>query len=743
MSRKKSGKPPIQKNKKPTVTKAEPSPKEKTIWVDHKDPEDHFYRKIFLGLSAFMVVVMILLSFSAGINADDSYQVKYSENIVNFYTTFGKDKAALENVHIGTSQAPMQYYGGFYELMAGGINRVMGYTEYDPAYHNIRQMLIAIFGFFAMVFTGLFVREIAGWRAGILALLLMFLSPRFLGHSTMNPKDIPYAAGFAISLYFLIRILKHMPKPDWREALGFSLGVGIALGTRAGGLLVIAYAGLFAGIDFLARYGLKGLGTHFKMIYKYLIYIGGTSIIGYIIAVLFWPAALVSPIKFPLEALTEFSKFGTAIRLLFQGDNVMSDTTPWYYGVVWIAKTIPLFTLIGLAGSFAVLPALLRKYSRVAVLLAYFAVFFPLLYIVYKGSSLYDGWRHLLFIYPPMVILASLFWAHLEQLFAENATAKKAIWAILGILMLIPAIFIARNPAYPYTYFNPIGGGIQGAFGNYETDYWGISCKQAIRWMEKEGILSENMKDTLYIGTTFQYNVSRQLDPSYAGKVKVRYVRFGERYTASWDYGIFPSRFYRGPQLRAGYWPNSKSIHSVKANAVVLTTIEKDENHYAFQGEQALKANDFTKAIEQFTLEVQAFPDNELAWGGLLRAYLNTGRLDEAIVAGQEMLKLAPENENALMMLGVAYLNKGDLDTADQMLQENVRINPKNATAFYYLALVYDKKNNYAEGVSYATKAITANPRFKNAYSLAADLYQKMGDAASAERYRQAAAKMQ
>lgn len=742
MSSKKSRKTQTSKTKKPAKSKVKPNREKKQIWIDASGERDDFYKKIFLGVAGFVFLVMVILSFSSGINADDSYQVKYSESVVNFYTTFGEDRTALENVRIGNSEAAMQNYGGFYELMAGGINRILGFNEKQPGYHNVRQLLIAVFGFFAMFFTALFVKELAGWRAAVLAMLLIFLSPRFLGHSMMNPKDIPYAAGFAISLYFLIRILKNLPKPSWKDALGFAIGVGVALGTRAGGLLVIAYAGLFAGIDFLLRYGLKGLGTHFKEIYKYLIYIGGPAIVGYIIAVLFWPAALVSPIKFPLEALGAFSQFGTAIRLLFEGENVMSDTTPWYYGSLWIGKTIPLFTLIGLLGSFIFLPKLLKNYSKVAVLLAYFAVFFPVLYILYKGSSLYDGWRHLLFIYPPMVILATLFWLELEKRFMNNLTAKRAVWAILGILMLIPAIFIARNSAYPYTYFNPIGGGVHGAFGNYETDYWGISCKQAIRWMEKEGILSENMPDTLHIATTFHYNVSRQLHPSYADKVRVHYVRFGERYKTSWDYGIFPSRFFRGPQLRAGYWPNSKSVYSVKANGVVLTTVEKDENKFAFQGEEALKVNNLTAAIDNFQKEVELYPDNELAWSGLLRAFLNAGRIDEAILAGNELLKLAPKNETGLLMQGIAYLNKGDFSNASLNLQENIKINPKNAYAYYYLALVYDRQSNFVEAVSYAAKAVQANPRFKNAYILAADLYEKMGDGNNAERYRQAAAKI-
>jgi tetratricopeptide (TPR) repeat protein len=730
---------PNKKKKHPVAPKAAPPKAAKITWPDYKSPKDDFYKKVFLAASGLMIIIIILLSIKSGINGDDGYQIAYSENLVDYYTSFGENKAALNDVQIGTSKAPMQYYGGFYEVIVGGLNRIFGLTQYDAGYHHVRQIFIGFFGFLAMFFTGLFVKEIAGWRAGILALVLMFLSPRFLGHSTMNPKDIPYAAGFAISLYFLIKILKSMPKPDWKTALGFAIGVGIALGTRAGGLLVIAYAGLFAGIDFLIRYGFKGLANNTAILLKYLIYIGGASIAGYIIAILFWPAALASPIKFPIEALTEFSKIGIVIRLLFEGSNIMSDTTPWYYGPLWIVKTIPLFTLIGLLGSLAFLPTLLKKYSKVAVGLAYFAAFFPVIYIVYKDSSLHDGWRHLTFVYPPMVVIASLFWVQLEEKYSNNANFKKAVWGVLGILMFIPALFIARNSAYPYTFFNVIGGGIQGAFGNYETDYWGISCKQAIKWMEKENILDENMTDTVVIATTFHYNISRQLDPSYKDRVKVRYVRFGERYKQRWDYGVFPSRFYRGPQLRSGFWPNKKSIHSIKANGVVLTSIEKNQNQLAFQGEEALKNGNNSLAIDMFQKELQVVPDNELAWGGLMRAYLNVGNYNETVNAGNQVLKLAPENESATLMIGIAYLSKGDFNNSRMNFENNIKINPKNAIAHYYLALVYDKQNNLSEALSSALKSIEVNPRFKNGYILVGSLYQKQGDAINAERYKLAA----
>ncbi len=695
------------------------------------------YKTIFWGAAGVLLLLMIILSIGTGINGDDSFQVDYSEKLVNFYTTMGQDTASLY-----IKDGNMHYYGGFFEVITGMVNRGLGLDEFNPAYHQVRHVFIAIFGFLSMLFTGLLIREIAGWRAALLALLLMFLSPRFLGHSLMNPKDIPFAAGFSMALYFLVVVLRQMPKPPWKSLVGLAIGVGIALGTRAGGLLLVAYLFLFAGLDFLNRAGLKGIGTHFKVALRYLGYLVAISFVGYLIAILFWPAALVAPVKLPLEALAEFSKIGTRIRLLFEGDNVMSDATPWYYALSWIGLTVPLFTLIGLIGGVALFRRMMKEYSQIPVLLVFFAALFPVFYVIAKDSSLHDGWRHLTFVYPPMVAAATLFWITLEKMFADKQNIKYAVWGILALLMLQPAIFIARNPHYSYVYFNPIGGGVSGAFGTYETDYWGISVKQALNWMEDENLIGDNVQDTVVIASTFYYNVSRQLGKSYRDRIKMKYVRFNERYTEDWDYGIFPSRFFRGPHLRAGTWPNSKTIKVIKANGVPLLAIEKEEAGYAYAGEQAAKQANWSAAIEAFAKEVEAHPDNELAWLGAAKAYLNSGNFQQAITASQQALKIAPDNETAYFYQGVAELNLRDLNGGMLSFSKLLEINPDNSGAYYYLALIHEQRGEDAQALRNAITAVEKNPRFKNAYLLVAKLYEKQGDSQNAARYQQAAAKL-
>ncbi|MDX1943475.1 MAG: tetratricopeptide repeat protein, partial [Saprospiraceae bacterium] len=694
------------------------------------------FQKVFWGLVGFALTITIILSLGSGINADDEYQNDYSEKLVSYYATMGQDTSAL-NIPKGN----MHLYGGFFDLVTGMTNKALGYDTLDRGYHQVRHVYNAIFGVLAMLFVGLMAKEIAGWRAGILALLFIFLSPRFLGHSLMNPKDIPFAAGFAIANYYIILLLKTLPKPKWGTLIGLALGIALALATRAGGLLLFGYLGLFLGLDFLFKHGFKGLSTQSKLVGTYAIYGIGVAMVGYILAILTWPYALQSPIANPLKALGEFSELGIKIRVLFEGENVMSDKTVWYYPVLWIIKTIPLYVLVGFAGSLILLRSILKKYAPIPVLLMLFASIFPVAYIVYKNSILHDGWRHLMFVYPSMVVMATLFWMVLESFFTKNNIIKYAIYGALGLLMLESAIFIVRNPQYPYIYFNSISGGLKGAHGNFETDYWGVSTKQALDWMEKEGIIGENMQDTVVIGTSFWYPVSR-LTGKYGDKVQVKYTRFNSRYSEQWDYGIYPSRYIRGPHLRSDKWPNSRAVHTVKANGIPLTAIEKDADHFAYQGETAIKSQNWLEATNQLQKEVAAHPDNELAWQSLASVYINTGNFQQAINAANESLRAAPQNETSLYFLGLAYLNTGSIQAGINALKESLNANDENAIVYYYLGVAYQQEQNWAEVVRYALKAIEHNQRFKQAYELAAVGYELQGDTQTAAQYRQVASQL-
>ncbi|MEM9885781.1 MAG: phospholipid carrier-dependent glycosyltransferase [Bacteroidota bacterium] len=718
---------------KAKVTATKEAYTSKLIFREVEETRADFWRKMFWGSSAFILVVTIVLALGSGINGDDYFQNDYADGVLDFYQTMGQDTSFFEN-----PRGPIKIYGGLFEITTALSNKALGNEVNDHAYHDIRHFWNALFGFLAMLFTGLTAQKIGGWRAGVIALAFIFLSPRFLGHSLMNPKDIPFAAGYIMAIYFMLPFVQQLPKPNWKILLGLILGVAIAFGVRAGGVLLVAYMVLFFGLAFLLKYGLAGLGQA-KAILPSLAYSLAAAIGGLVLGMLFWPYGLLDPIAHTQEAIGGFSKFAYGIRMLFDAEMIMGTEAPPEYLPTWMLKTVPLFSLLGLV-LFAVFSKnIFNRHTPFFLFIALFTFFFPVLYVIARGSTLYDGWRHLIFAYPPLVVVAAIAWNNILHQFEQQKAVFYGALALMTISVLESAAFIVRNPQFPYVYFNPIAGGIQGAFGEYETDYWGVSVKQGLDWMEKEGIIGQNMTDTVVIMSNFSDALGKYVRKKYNGKVRSNYVRFRQRYDKEWDYGFFASRFVPSSYLKSGNWPpKSKTVHSIDANGVPILAILKNDDNKAYLGVQAAKKQDWATAIPLLEQEAQKYPDNEIAHTELARGYIQTNQLDQAFTAANNALAIEEENMQALNLLALYHLRKNELTQAEGVLYRSLEYDDRNAVAYYYLAIIAQNKNDLSNAINQALKAIEKNAKFKEAYQLAAQIYEKMGDAQNAQRYLQA-----
>lgn len=722
---------------KPTKTAAIPARPATRVhdWLDRpptEEPGNPWLPKIFWGLAAIGLIALIALSFGSGINADDKFQNDYSKKLVSYYSTFGKDTSAL-NVPEGN----MHLYGGFFEIVTGFANKTLGYEVTDLAYHNLRHASSAVLGWVAVLCTALLVRLIAGWQAGIIALVIMLLSPRFVGDSLMNPKDIPFAAGYMMALYNMVAVLNRMPKPARWNLVGLAAGLAIALAVRAGGLLPFAYLGMFAGLHFLLKNGGLAALSNTKLLGRYAFVVLGAGAAGYLVAVFFWPYALQSPLHNPFIALSKFAELEVKIRVLYEGENIMSDKTPWHYPLKWMLYTIPLATIAGLVGYVLFLPRLLKKYNPLWVLMVLFAGIFPVAYIIAKHSVIHDGWRHLTFAYPPLVAAAALFWNELANQFADKKAIRYAVLGVMAALLLDSAAFIATNPKYPYTYFNPLIGGINGAFGQFETDYWGVSTRQGIEWLENQGILKPDMPETVVIATNMYHSV-RQLTAKYGDKVKVKYLKWERRCDDAWDYALYPTRFLDGATLQRGKWPPSNAVHIVEASGVPLLAVLKDNGRNCTLGAASLKVGDWDSAISFLQKETQTVPDNDLAWSSLAQAYYNANKLEEARAAAEKALDISPDDMQASNLLGMYWLQKGDATKAKAQFEGSLKREPSNAAAFYYLALIARSQGDNQTALNDLMKAIQVAPNFKAAYELSAQIYEEAGNTSAAQQFRAA-----
>ncbi|MDO9301360.1 MAG: hypothetical protein Q7T89_08250, partial [Anaerolineales bacterium] len=183
-----------------------------------------------------------------------------------------------------------------------------------------------------------------------------------------------------------------------------------------------------------------------------------------------------------IEAFGFMSDNPTQLQVLFNGQLYHADELPRRYlptllGLTLTEPVLPLF-LIGLALAFwKKLKFHTDNWSLITsyfLLLLWFLI--PFAYVILRKPPMYDGYRHFLFMLPPLFIFAGFAFEKIFEIL-------KPRWAIgtLTFLLLAPGIyaFIQLHP-YEYAYYNSFAGGTSGAFRAYETDYWLTCYKEAV-----------------------------------------------------------------------------------------------------------------------------------------------------------------------------------------------------------------------------------------------------------------------
>jgi hypothetical protein len=98
----------------------------------------------------------------------------------------------------------------------------------------------------------------------------------------------------------------------------------------------------------------------------------------------------------------------------------------------------------------------------------------PPAYAVLRGSTVYNGLRHFLFVIPPLAALAGAGFA--TAVVWLGARSRK-LWLVAIAVLAVHVVDVVRAEwrlhPYQHVYFNRIAGGVAGAVGRYETEYYG------------------------------------------------------------------------------------------------------------------------------------------------------------------------------------------------------------------------------------------------------------------------------
>ncbi len=686
-----------------------------------------YLRLAYASLAVLLFVLMPLLSLDSAISGDEQrFHYRHGKNVYNYFATLGKDTTALYY-----DRSVLHLYGPAFDLVTVIVNRALGIENEFEARH----VLNAWSGWLAMIFAGLLAVMLAGWRAGLMALVFIFLSPRFLGHSFNNPKDIPFAMATIFTLYFMIRFLREFPRPKWSTVLLAGLGIGMAIGVRVGGLLLIAYFFLFSGLYFLFTEKIRNLFARENMrrLARLLMYLVLISLIGYVLGIITWPYALQSPISNPLKAMEVMTNYATSIRQLFEGQIIWSNRAPWYYVPKYILITVPLVVLTGLVLFFILIPKMGRKINYLWIFIIAFTFLFPIIYIIDKESNVYGGWRHSMFVYPSIVIAASLGFETLFRL-SRKRYLRYILASVIALLCLLPLRHIVFNHPYEYIYYNELTGGTNGALGKYEMDYYYHSIREGSEWLIENRIKDSEAGPGNKIIVASNFSIDYYFR-HYQDRIQYQYVRYYDRGSLDWDYAIIANSYINPYQLKNKLFPPPNAIHTIYVDKVPVCTILERKSKLDFQGITFLNQRDYARAIPTLEQAVKEEPWNEAALMGLARAYLQTRRFEKATETIARCLKVYPDYDKALDLLGVVYINERKMSEAVSVFTRIIQVNERYVTAYHNLGLIYARQNNADMALRYFQEAIRVNRNFGPSYQAIGEILQRQGRTEEARQY--------
>ena len=442
--------------------------------------------RVFSGLILAMLGVVCFLFRDFGITWDEPTQHQYGIYTLQYYETFFRDKSAL-------TYLDAYLYGGLFNLVAALFVELSSLGVYES-----RHLLNALVGVIGIIGTLKLAQLLAGYRAALLAALLLFLEPSYFGHMFNNPKDIPFAVGYVWSLYYLLKSFEYLPKVPTGTMLKLGAAIGLTLAVRIGGLVVLGYLGLaiagycvFPAWFSLVTPGVVRPALKLKALSRYVV---GVFVVCYVVMLIFWPWAQQDPLRRPIEALEYMSKFsikdsGLLARVLVGGEYLNAKDLPATYLPHYFAVKMPELILVGLIlGAVMAIRYLWagkakgQKLRTIQYIFLVFAALFPVFYVVWIKSILYDTMRHLLFIVPCLCAISGIALGKLSDILARDRKWRRiAADAFVAVLLLPQLGAIIQLHPHQYVYYNEFAGGVKGADGRYEMDYWGNSYKEAVQ----------------------------------------------------------------------------------------------------------------------------------------------------------------------------------------------------------------------------------------------------------------------
>ncbi len=351
------------------------------------------------------------------------------------------------------------------------------------------------------------------------------------------------AAFFTLSALVLLWSWRRVPAA--MRLLGSALPAGVLLGIT----ISIRVLGPFAGLMVIG-YALWKMGK--RSILPLCLYAAVAIVAMY----LTWPYLWPNPVGHLVESVRVMSEYPWKGQVLFAGTSYASTDLPRSYlpVLLGIQLTEPVWFLF-IAGLAILVYRSIRREMQSRALLVLTCAWFvlPLLGFIVTRSPLYDNFRQVIFILPPVFLLAGV---------AFQKIRRPVLQAAIVALLVLPGIVdgVQLHP-YEYIYYNRFVGGVHGAFRHFELDYWGTSYREA----------------AAYLNAVAPANATVWVEgPAHLLQLYVRpdlktYSTYEAERAPHYDYVVALSRY----DLDLTSYPQAPIIHVIQRDDANLTVIKK------------------------------------------------------------------------------------------------------------------------------------------------------------------------
>ncbi|MBF0122571.1 MAG: hypothetical protein HQL21_04060 [Candidatus Omnitrophica bacterium] len=366
-----------------------------------------------------------------------------------------------------------------------------------------RHLMIFLMFYVGVIFFYLLCwRYFGDWRPAILGCVFLVLYPRIFADAFYNGVDISFLSVFIIGMFTLLVML------DKRTLLSVVIHAFVCAF-----LINIRLAGLFLPIVTVVFFCLEVWRLHLvedrlsglRMLAGYL---GSLIILAFLLNPFLWAHPLANFTSLVEQGLN-FKAWNSG-RARYFGRYFELRELPWHYIWVWIFISIPVtYLALFFTGIVSSVKLFLMKGDHlyvmrrnVAIVLVCFLI--PLILITGKA---YNGWRHVYFIYPAMVLLLIM---GIQHLWKDIRPFLRGVLTV-GILvaLLDTAFFMIRTHPYQNMYFNSfVVQNTDGIINTFDLDYFGLSYRKAL-----EHILKTDNDAVIPIGatSTFRAGSSRRI----------------------------------------------------------------------------------------------------------------------------------------------------------------------------------------------------------------------------------------